>query len=572
SNDSAAAAMCTTALWAVMRAISQPTLRPGNTVLSGLSIGAALLSKTSAVLLIPLCALILLVTLWKQRRRPDEIAILLALWAASMLVVAGWWYGRNWILYSDPMGFSSHTNTPWGREHPATLLQLLLEIPLLVRSFWGAYGWGHILWPDTVYLALTVIGGLVLLSTLHDIPQALKIMRFAGKPPPDIKNLSYTKSMALLAAWGWLALVAGALLNWMRQVQAPHGRLLFPAIAAWGILITYGLQIITQRFSKGRKVTRWILGLLASLSILAPGARIVPSFAKPRLVNAVKIEEPDFSLTYEGMARVYDIRITEGYSSPGDTIKVHACWESLQQMPLNYTVFVHLLGPENTRAAERHTYPGLGRYPTTLWRPGTAFCEEYTLQVEPWAPTPVLYQVEIGLYDAETGARLPAMNANARRHDPPIVGVVPVIAQTEPQPSGMPMQVSFDDQILLTGVDFPPTAAPGQSIDVTLHWQARTVPEQQLVVFVHLWQENTAQPLAQDDSMPNRGWFPTDVWQKGVRIPDVHTLRLPESLAAGRYMLWTGIYRSTDSTRLRAVGADGSFSHNLVPIGQIVIE
>ncbi len=39
-------------------------------------------------------------------------------------------------------------------------------------------------------------------------------------------------------------------------------------------------------------------------------------------------------------------------------------------MDQGYTVFVHLVGQNDIRAGERCTYPGLGRFPTSLWPEG----------------------------------------------------------------------------------------------------------------------------------------------------------------------------------------------------------
>ena len=84
---------------------------------------------------------------------------------------------------------------------------------------------------------------------------------------------------ALLLALGWLALIFAALLRWMQEVEAPHGRLLFPALGAGALLVAAGMP--------ARRKSHWIgRGFLIGLAVLtglAPGVRILATFAPPRL-------------------------------------------------------------------------------------------------------------------------------------------------------------------------------------------------------------------------------------------------------------------------------------------------
>ena len=323
-----------------------------------------------------------------------------------------------------------------------------------------------------------------------------------------------------------------------------------------------------------RRLSLFFLTFMAILCALAPGARIIPAFGQPKLQTSPEILGSDLTsaITYNTVARVFNVSVDQEYHSPGDKVRISACWEALAPIEIDYTVFVHLIGPDNTRVAERHTYPGLGRYPTTLWETGKAFCDNYDLQIEDWAPSHILYNVEIGLFDTETGERLAATNHLGHSAEPPIVGVVPVIDEAFTSVPVTTLSAEYDDKIKLTGVDVPQTSESGQEISVTLHWEALAKPEQQLITFVHLWQPSSDQPLAQDDSVPKGGWFPTEVWEKGLKIADTHQISIPATLQPGLYPLWAGIYRASDGTRLPAVGPSGPFANDLVPIGEIEIK
>ncbi len=566
-----------------------PQVRPaalGTAAIAGAIAGLGALTKTSVL---PMVGVLGVVTLWSTWRRTEDlprgrraawIAAAAGVYLTVTALVGGWWYVRNALRWGDPLGLTSHTQTLWGRAEPATLVQLLPEIPLLARSFWGAYGWGHITWPASVYIVLCgVTLPLVALAVVHlwqSWARSLRdhsVQRSLLGPRTEGDPAMLSGTLALL----WLSGIVAALVHWMQEVEAPHGRLLFPALGAWALLVGLGLrQLVAYRRRIGQVVTRAVPASFVVLAALAPGARIATTFAPPRLeppeeVSATCATPAD--LRYSGQAQLLCAVVSPKRVAPGGQVSVTACWTALAPMDRDYTVFVHLIGPQASRVMERHTYPGLGKYPTSAWAPGKAFCDTYTGEVAGWAVAPILYRVEVGLFDAETGDRLIAYDVDGRPLDPPVVGEVSVVSpdagSSDPARS---MTAVFDDGITLTGYEGPGTAQAGDEIDVTLNWAATSTPTQDYVAFVHLWEPGTPSPLAQDDSRPRAGWYPTSAWRAGDMIPDAHTLRLPEDLPPGVYPLWAGLYRPVDSTRLAAYGPEGHLVNDLVPLGTLRIE
>jgi 4-amino-4-deoxy-L-arabinose transferase-like glycosyltransferase len=112
-------------------------------------------------------------------------------------------------------------------------------------------------------------------------------------------------------------------------------------------------------------------------------------------------------------ARVGDsIRVLGyGLARTGDTLKLKVYWRATGPLQKDYTVFVHLLGPQNPEPgspvwAQDDTQPGLGTYPTSRWRAGQTIIDRYTLQLPANAPAG-RYQIEAGMYLLATGERLP---------------------------------------------------------------------------------------------------------------------------------------------------------------------
>ena len=558
SNDSAAAALATAVLWAIAR-----TLHRGTTVcrslITGLLVGLAALAKTSNLLLVPL-ALAVLVNqrVSESANRNLQSAICNLLFIVTVFALGGWWYLRNAFLYGDPLGFGLHANTPWGRATPASLTTLLTELPTVYRSFWGAFGWGHVEYPAWVYVAL----GVFVAASLVGWGGALKTRRLPGR------------GRVLLLAAVWCALMFAALLAWMRQVQAPHGRLLFPALGAWAVLLVGGWSSLPRITYHASRFTYHVLRIaysvplicLALLSLATPWTTIRPAFALPRLLSPAEAVETvgDVGFIYGGSARLLGIALDRPSVAPGDVVAVRACWEALAPMDSDYTVFVHLVGRDNARVAERHTYPGLGRFPTSLWPVGRAFCDVYRLRVEQWAPVPELYDLEIGLYDQASGERLTVHNTAGQVIEFPVLTQVRVAPRrplvVSPQ---HPLDYRLGSEIALIGYDVSGPLQSGTPLTVTLYWRAESPPQGNYVVFVHLLDEN-GQKVTQHDGVPRYGRYPTPAWHTGDVVPDEHVLDVFDIVSGGRFSLAVGMYRQETLERLPVVGPSGALPNGLV--------
>jgi hypothetical protein len=90
-------------------------------------------------------------------------------------------------------------------------------------------------------------------------------------------------------------------------------------------------------------------------------------------------------------------------------------------------------------------------------------------------------------------------------------------------------------------------AEAGESLTVTLYWQADTPPARDYQVFVHLL-DARGEIVAQRDTTPVDGRYPTSQWRTGVPIADTHTLDLA-GLPTGDYRLTVGLYTLPDAIR-----------------------
>jgi hypothetical protein len=109
-------------------------------------------------------------------------------------------------------------------------------------------------------------------------------------------------------------------------------------------------------------------------------------------------------------ARFGDLITMEGYTwqaSPR-AVQVTLRWSADVFLDTDYTVFVHLVDPEDgdRMVAQGDAPPMGGRWPTSLWLPGVAVDDVHTTTLPPDLPAGT-YSLLVGLYDPVTGARLP---------------------------------------------------------------------------------------------------------------------------------------------------------------------
>ncbi|MCK6629210.1 MAG: DUF2079 domain-containing protein [Anaerolineae bacterium] len=111
-----------------------------------------------------------------------------------------------------------------------------------------------------------------------------------------------------------------------------------------------------------------------------------------------------------------------------------------------------------------------------------------------------------------------------------------------------PLQANFANQIKLLGYNLESRIS---NLHITLYWQALTPPPN-LIRFVQLIGPD-GQIYGQNDSAPDRGQYPTSLWQSGEVVVETVTLSLPPERPAGNYSLHIGLYQPDTGIRLNFV-------------------
>ncbi len=117
--------------------------------------------------------------------------------------------------------------------------------------------------------------------------------------------------------------------------------------------------------------------------------------------------------------------------------------------------------------------------------------------------------------------------------------------------------VNFGEQARLIGVDLPKMQVKaGETVNLTLYWQAVSSLDKSWTVFVHLT-DGEGQIIGQQDQIPGGGQFPTTGWIPNEYLVDSYNLLIPPDTPPGddAYRLRIGMYDATDFSRLPVIDA-----------------
>jgi len=567
SNDSAVSALCTLALLMIVKIVNRKSkIENRDWVSLGLVLGLALLTKASALALLPLAVVAITMVAWSEGSGWTFLKGCVIIFGI-VAIVAGWWYILNWRLHGDPLGLRVHQEIVGPGRPELTLAQLVHELSQMELSFWAAFGWGNVHAHSWMYTALRIA---VRLGALGLVIMAIGELRKPKLEKPTRLGL------ALLLLWGLLVFVA--LLRWLQWIFAPSGRHLFPAISSIAILLLLGLRQFVPSRLQG-KATVLLAGAMFVFASICPVAYIVPAYARPPLLSEAAIEAIPHRLdvNFGGVMKLlgYEQPISNiqypisNTLKPGDSLTVTLYWQSSAKINRDYAVFVHLLDENDLVLAQRNTFPGLPSFPTTLWQAGDAIADTYTLMLPETTYAPGSAQLEVGLYDFATGERLLVYGTDGEpAGDNVRFGKIEVLPRSE---TGLPNPVHFNfgGKVALVGYEMDRRKAePGEAIRLTLYWQGLAKMRDDYTVFVHLLREGD-QIWAGADRQPQT---PTSTWARGQIVVDEYELVIAPDAPPDVYEVEVGLYLPETGERLNLLDQDGRLIGNRVLLSKVRVE
>ena len=545
--------------------IASGSIRLSDAAVLAIASGLLIWSKVNGFALVPIAFLALLIGVARRVRRPGSrrLLLLISLGALGLLaLLVGLWIIRN--LASTGNIFPRFSDYPqvmlyWVYRQPHLASALHFDaLPYawtnLKITFWGIFGWENIptfpwFYSLSNYLALAALVGLF----LHFIRPRLKPAR-GGL----FLLLLACVSVLLLAVFRVLFFEGGL-----------SGRYLFPALAGFSVLFAVG--VIRLLPGKMGGVALGGVGVaFALVSLISLYVHVRPAYALPRPLSpdAISSQAKMLNARFGDVAELIAYEVDLMDVRPGQTVRVTLYWRALSHSDHNYTLGVHILGPDLEDYGMMNTFPGQGNYATSIWQPGTIFREEVYVVARPNGPLPALGQLSVALFQSDLSqVHLPVVD----REGQPLGGSVifgrlrlsPHLDAPMPVPElALPLYVTFGQSgnIHLRSAEMTPSgwAAIDSTLVLTLTWESvEPLPAGGDVnVFVHLLDER-GETMRQADAPPGGAILPTDLWRAGDWLTGEHRLSLAD-LSSGDYRLALGLYRLDGEERLAAFDANGA--------------
>ncbi|MBN1934474.1 MAG: phospholipid carrier-dependent glycosyltransferase [Anaerolineae bacterium] len=580
NNDTLAMLLCAVGIWRLVRLVGrhggeiEPVRRLWwrDVALLGAVLGAAVLTKSQAMGLLPLTALGISFVAWRRRSWWH-------LWSGGVvtsglvLLVSGWWFVRNAVLYDgDWTGIERFIVILGYRDPPATLRQLWGERHGFMMAYWGLFGGVNVPLPGWTYRVLNgavvaaAIGlvikvascGLRVASSRPSVKRGAQASASNGHFQPPTHNFQ----LFLLFLWPLLVVVLWA--AWALRTWSSQGRLVFGAMSAWSTWLALGLSGLVPRnriFRKNSVSPALLPGLLGALMLgiaaWTPWGVIAPTYRAPILPPDVD-PQPQHVLRADvgGLVRLLGYDIENTSAQPGDAFRFTLYWEVLRPMDRDWSIFCHIFDLDlGLPAMMRDRFPGRGLLATSQMSPGTRWADRYVIVLPETAYAPTEAAIEVGLYDRHTQERLPIEIATGEgeviedrlRFQP---------LSVEPGPGDLPnpVHINFEDRLALVGWELDRrVAAPGDEIALTLYWECLAPMSRSYTVSAQVL--DVGRKVAQWDSWP--GDSDTAGWQRGQRVIDRRVLAVAPDAPAGGYDLYLILYDGQTMQRMRLINSEG---------------
>lgn len=114
-----------------------------------------------------------------------------------------------------------------------------------------------------------------------------------------------------------------------------------------------------------------------------------------------------------GKIRLLGYDLEEEQVRAGETLCLTLFWQAVAECDVSYTVFTHLLDGNGRLRGQSDSLPAGGALPTTVWVPQEIIVDRYKIPVSAHA-LPGEYFVEVGMYQAASGQRLPIQDGMGR--------------------------------------------------------------------------------------------------------------------------------------------------------------
>jgi|GEM_PF-406978 len=562
-NDGTVALFATLALlWCVRFVASKPRqITPARGGLGGIILGLGLLAKETGFALGPAYAVAFGIVAYRTRRWKDVVNAALGV-GATTLAVAGWWYGRNWLLYGDPFAQRLFTVLFRAdlRRGPYHLGDFLAFVSQLRRNYWAAFGYEHILADPRISNALWLVAILAIPGFLLTLTQRRGDRTFIGT-----WAVLLTAVLSLFTLFVQRSVVTGG--------GAAHGRYFVGVMPVVNAAVVLGLS----RYSPRRWPVGPILyaGFLTLFGLAAPFLFIAPAY-RPPLAQTEEIaratpESEVFGKQLRLVAASFDARS----AAPGDEVHLTLYWTREKPLTSDLRYHLRIVSRDGTTFFAKDFWPGGGGVPTFTWPAGAVYRDDIRVPIPAnvargWAR----YLLSV---QGANGEQLPAVGKDGIGNEVEIgrlaVTKIPIVSALPSETHHMNAKFRSpdgNDQLNLVAyqTSLVRDGSARLTLAVQLFWQATAPVRDDVTVSVQIL-DSSGRLVAQNDAEPDNGQAPTSTWPVGPTIPDARQVRLPATLSPGVYRVIVVAYTRPTLARLKVDGSGGQTDY--LPLTEITL-
>lgn len=540
SNDNLVTMLATLITWQML-VMLRDGFQSRRSILLAVMIALATIAKLNGLVLVLMVAL---AGLWVAYRTRDLRGLLIL--GVSMLgfwlVLGSWWYIRNLELYDELFGTGAMIAN-YGKRRTSLELLITGEWEGFRMSYWGLFGWFSV---ATTRLHYQIMDGVSFLSVAGIV---VYLMRFR-------------KQRLAMTAFSFLGIMATVgmvmLIWWTSQTTGSQGRLIFPYIVAFSLLMAMGLHAL------------WIPSIAIAIpmmvfSIIAPFAYIMPEYDFPPQVEHVPDTAIQTFTQWEDITLLgYEVPEQQRWGNKSE-IPITLYWQPLAQTETDHALFISLIDDNGESISTLDSYPGWGTLPTTHWQPNTIYKDEYILQIRDGEDGFSSVQLQIGWYAFPDGNNILPILENGEHG---LTYTIPIgayvhhrtfqVLEDDPIEDG----TIFSDAIKLHAYQF----LDGRELQ--LEWRLTAPVSGDWRVFAFVMDAPYAdgddfEPLLQKDASPR---IPLQFLQLNEPVRTTHRFELPDDFV-GDYLVYVGWYNGDTGERLTI-----SYPANMYPLEDIAFD
>ena len=310
--------------------------------------------------------------------------------------------------------------------------------------------------------------------------------------------------------------------------------------------------------------------LPALSGVARPGATELELFALevrpaqiPPTVAELKLKQP-LGVTLADGVELLGCEILAATVQAGQDLPLKLWWRTTHPVTSTYQAHLMLLDSKGDQRGDAIVELASARHPTTNWIANEVIEGRYGLEVA----------AEAAAGEAILGVELVGIQGAVGK--PVQAGKVRIVAPThsfEVPAMAWPRQETLGEVVRLLGYDLEPVSLkPGQTLRLTLYWQALAPMRERYTVFTHLL-DGAGEVRAGHDGVPVGGTRPTSGWVLHEVLTDRHDITVPPGTRPGAYAIEVGLYEPGSGQRLPAFDSSAvRLEQDRILLGTVVIE